>query len=281
MPSHEVRRRARDRNSGPQLLKAESMRSASHSPAWDEQSLRAPHAQADKARRVEAMFDAIAPTYERVNAIATFGADARWRRAAVAAADVQATDRVLDICCGTGDMLRTFGAAAPAPAQLIGLDFSAEMLRFGQYPGMRTPPVLIRGDALHLPFATASIDVVSCAFGVRNLQNIQDGLLEMRRILRPGGRLVILEFSTPTNTLLRRAFFFYSETVLPRLGRWVGKDPTNAYRYLNASIRTFDTARVMLSRLRDVGFVNGSVRKLNFGGVALYRAEVKGQRSAE
>lgn len=240
---------------------------------WDREALRDPHARRDKAARVEAMFDAIAPTYERVNTIATFGRDAAWRTKLVTRAAVHPTDTVLDIACGTGDVIRTFARSQPAPARIIGLDFSAGMLAGGRYDGIRTPIQLIRADALQLPLADGSVDVVSCAFGVRNFQNLQRGLSEMARVLRPGGRIVILEFTTPRNPILAIGYRLYCGWVLPTLGRIISRDhdKTNAYKYLPRSIQTFETTHSMCGRLRDAGFEQVAFETMNLGGVALYR----------
>src|SRR5262245_11359988 len=164
-------------------------RAAGDSPpvAWDDSTLVNPHARVDKAVRVEAMFDAIAPTYERVNHIASLGRDAAWRRKAAALADVQASDVVLDVCCGTGDMIRTFAAHAPTPRLILGVDFASQMLARGHYDGVTAPIQLCRADALRLPLPDASVDVISCAFGVRNFQDLDAGLREFLRVLRPGG----------------------------------------------------------------------------------------------
>ncbi len=241
-------------------------------PAWDAQTLRNPHAQPDKARRVAAMFDAIAPTYERVNRLATFGRDAAWRRATVAAAGVRPADVVLDVCCGTGDMLRAFAAGRPAPARLIGVDFAAGMLAAGAFATGSVPVQILRADALRLPVADAVVDVVSCAFGVRNFADVQAGLNELSRVLRPGGRLVILEFAQPSSALLRWAHGLYCETVLPWLAQVVSRDRSGAYRYLPRSIRTFESTATMVRRLEQAGLAEVRVRRMNLGGVALYRA---------
>ncbi len=246
--------------------------SRSNPPAWDAQTLRNPHAQPDKAHRVEAMFDAIAPTYERVNRLATFGRDAAWRRATVAAAAVRPTDVVLDVCCGTGDMLRAFAAGRPAPARLIGVDFAAGMLAAGTFETGGVPVQVLRADALRLPLASAAVDVVSCAFGVRNFADLQAGLNELSRVLRPGGRVVILEFAQPANPVLRWAYAVYCDTVLPWLATVVSRDRTGAYRYLPQSIRTFETTATMVRRLEDAGLTDVQLRRMNFGGVVLYRA---------
>lgn len=239
--------------------------------AWDAETLHAPHAQPDKAARVEAMFDAIAPTYERVNRVVTLGQDAVWRRQTVAAANVGAGDVVLDICCGTGDMMRAFAHARPEPRMIIGVDFAARMLACAQLDGTPVPVQLVRGDAVRLPLADETVDVISCAFGVRNFGDLQAGLNEMFRVARPGGRVVLLEFATPESALLRWVYHAYCDVILPRLGAWISRDRTGAYRYLPRSIRTFETTRTMIGRLETAGFSNIELRRMNFGGVVLYR----------
>ncbi len=239
--------------------------------AWDADALRAPHAQPDKAARVEAMFDAIAPTYERVNRVASLGRDAVWRARAVAAAGVRSGDVVLDVCCGTGDMVRALARGEPAPKLIIGLDFAARMLATGDFDGLGQRVQLIRGDALRLPLADESVDVITCVFGVRNFRDLLAGLGEMARVARPGARVVILEFATPEHPLLRRAYQFYCEHVLPRLAVLISRDRTGAYRYLPRSIDTFEPTRAMVARLRAAGFVDVDARTMNLGGVALYR----------
>lgn len=240
-------------------------------PTWDERTLRDPHGRADKAERVQAMFDAIAKTYERVNTVASFGRDAAWRRAAVAAADVRADDVVLDVACGTGDMIRAFAAGLTRPAQIVGVDFSARMLAAGGYRGLATPVHLIRGDAQRLPLADRSVDVISCAFGVRNFQNLQQGLNEMQRVLRPGGRVVILEFAVPGNALLAGPHRLYTQHILPRLGKWLSGDAVGAYNYLRQSVNTFEPVEAMIRHLREAGFEPVTTRTMNLGGVVLYR----------
>jgi len=239
---------------------------------WDAAALRDPHRQVDKAARVERMFNAIAPTYERVNTVASFGRDIAWRNRTVEAAAVRSGDVVLDVCCGTGDMLRVFAVSDPAPAIVVGIDFADQMLERSKLDGVEEAIQLIRADALRLPLADASVDVVSCVFGVRNFGDLQAGLCEMSRVARPGARLVILEFATPRNFLLRWVYGFYCDHVLPRLAAAISHDRTGAYRYLPRSIRTFETALTMVRRLEDAGFREVHVRPMNLGGVVLYRA---------
>ncbi|MEP0846890.1 MAG: ubiquinone/menaquinone biosynthesis methyltransferase [Phycisphaerae bacterium] len=240
---------------------------------WDAAALRDPHAQADKAARVETMFDAIATTYERVNSVVSLGQDARWRRRAVAAAEVRAGDIVLDVCCGTGSMIRAFADGSPKPRFIVGLDFAANMLRAGVYAKLAAPMALVRGDALRLPLADATVDVVSCAFGVRNFQNLAAGLGEFRRVLRPGGRTVILEFALPENAPIRAVYRFYCERILPILAAWISRDRSGAYKYLPQSIRTFERREAMLDRLCAAGFARVRAVPLNLGGVVIYRGE--------
>lgn len=239
---------------------------------WSDAALRDPHGATDKASRVEAMFDAIAPSYERVNTLATFGQDARWRRRAIAATQHTRNDVVLDIACGTGDMLRTFQQHVPCPARVIGLDFSAGMLGAGQYVTSLGALNLLRGDGTRLPLRGESVDIVTCAFGVRNFQQLDKGLREMCRVLRRGGRCAILEFATPANPVLRWMYERYCRVVLPALGRLVSRDRSDAYRYLPRSIETFDTPPMMERRLLDAGFATVRTQLMNFGGVALYLA---------
>jgi demethylmenaquinone methyltransferase/2-methoxy-6-polyprenyl-1,4-benzoquinol methylase len=241
-------------------------------PLWDDASLRDPHAQPDKADRVRAMFDAVAPAYERVNTVASFGRDAIWRRRTIAAADIRPGDIALDVCCGTGDMVRTMAAHTTPPALIIGLDFSAEMLRHGHYNGAPTPISIVRGDALQLPLRSASVDVITCAFGIRNFARLQPGLDEMHRVLRPGGRLLVLEFANPDNRILRFMYRMYCERILPLMTLALSPERTNAYRYLARSIRTFETTRSIVRRLRDAGFADVTTTHMNLGGVILIRA---------
>ncbi len=240
--------------------------------AWDDATLRRPHAQPDKAARVRSMFDAIAPTYERVNRVASFGRDAAWRRRAVAAAAVRPADVLLDVACGTGDMIRAFDAAPMPPERLIGADFSGGMLSRGHYEGLRRPLQLLQADAQRLPLADASVDIVSCAFGVRNFQDLAAGLAEMQRVLRPGGRVVILEFALPESPLLRVPYRLYTEFILPRLGRWLSRDRSGAYRYLPQSVRSFARRRELAALLETAGFAEVTATPMNLGGVVLYRA---------
>lgn len=238
-------------------------------PAWSDAELAALHDQPDKAARVRRMFNAIAPTYELINRMFSGGRDAAWRRRAVSLADVAAGDHVLDLACGTGDMVRTFAASDTPPARIVGADFAHEMLARA---ALRTPPpaTWCEADALALPFADRAFQVVSCAFGVRNFQDLAAGLAEMHRVLTPGGRIVILEFSQPPNRLVRMCNAFYSGRVMPAVAALISRDGQGAYRYLPKSVVSFATQATMLELLTETGFDPVQAVPLTFGVVTVY-----------
>lgn len=248
---------------------ADRMNETRTSPVWNEESLRDPHDASDKSRRVRVMFDAIAPTYERVNRWFSFGRDAAWRREAVRLAKVGAADAVLDVACGTGDFSRAF--AAGGAGQVVGCDFALGMLKLAaQRPVSRA--TWCAGDALTLPFADATFDVASCAFGVRNFQNLDAGLREFHRVLRGGGRAVILEFTRPARRVIRGAYEWYSGKVMPLLATWMSRDRIGAYRYLPRSVVSFPGATEMSDRLRAAGFSRVLASPRTFGVVTIYVA---------
>ncbi|MFQ5411802.1 MAG: bifunctional demethylmenaquinone methyltransferase/2-methoxy-6-polyprenyl-1,4-benzoquinol methylase UbiE [Phycisphaerae bacterium] len=236
---------------------------------WDDGRLVRPHDQPDKARRVREMFDRIAPTYEHVNRWLSAGRDAYWRRRAVELTSIRPSDCVLDVACGTGDFARTFEEAGPK--RVVGADFSERMLALA--PG-REPDSIdwCRADALSLPFSDASYSVVSCAFGVRNFQDPAAGLREMHRILRPGGRVVILEFSTPRSGPAASLYSFYFHRVLPKAARWISGDRSGAYDYLPKSVSSFLDAAGMIASLKSAGFARIETRPLSFGIVRVFVA---------
>ncbi len=237
---------------------------------WDEDQLSDPHALADKAARVRRMFDDIAPTYERVNTLASAGRDRAWRRETVRLAEVRPADRVLDIACGTGDLAEAFARAGAR--RIVGIDFASRMLlrSLGRVPGRAG---WIQGDALRLPFADETFDITCCAFGVRNFQDLETGLGEMHRVLKPGGRAVILEFSMPAQPVLRGIYQFYFAKILPKLATWISGDRTGAYRYLPRSVRTFVTPAQMIELLKKVGFSSARATSRTCGIVHIVRAD--------
>ncbi len=243
----------------------------SHTKIWDNERLDAVHAQADKSVRVRKMFDAIAPTYERVNSIFSVGRDRKWRKRAVRLAEVQTEDRVLDIACGTGDFLRAFLSHAPQAGTYTGMDFSYPMLQFAASRSVSRLRWL-QSDALNLPFADRSFDITSCAFGVRNFQDLDRGFSEMYRVLDSGGRAVILEFSRPENRVFRAFYEYYSGKIMPAGASLISGDKTGAYRYLPRSVVSFAEPEEMAAMLRGVGFSSVRVEPLTWGVVTVYVA---------
>jgi demethylmenaquinone methyltransferase/2-methoxy-6-polyprenyl-1,4-benzoquinol methylase len=232
------------------------------------------HSQADKAQRVRRMFDAIAPTYELINTLASAGRDRCWRREMVRLAEVRPDDVLLDVACGTGDVTRAFaagGVGGVRPARIVGVDFSRPMLQLaaarpidrGSFSG---------GDALCLPIADESVSIVTCAFGIRNFQDFGAGLREMHRVLRLGGRAVLLEFSVPHEWLRRRLYLFYAMRVMPAAARLISRDRTGAYRYLPRSVLSFPGSDEIVERLKTAGFAEVTVHPLSWRIVAVYVA---------
>jgi demethylmenaquinone methyltransferase/2-methoxy-6-polyprenyl-1,4-benzoquinol methylase len=223
--------------------------------------------------RVAAMFDAIAARYDFLNHLLSAGFDRHWRSRAIASLQLTGRDSVVDVCTGTADVAL---AAAPGAARVLGVDFSGEMLRLGaekvRARGMRGRVVLARGDATRLPARTASMDAATVAFGIRNVENPDRGLAEMHRVLRPGGRLAVLEFSIPASALIRACYLPYFRYVLPLVGRLVSGHGS-AYTYLPASVGSFIPPDVMLQLLRSCGFRDARAIPLTFGIVTLYTAQ--------
>jgi demethylmenaquinone methyltransferase / 2-methoxy-6-polyprenyl-1,4-benzoquinol methylase len=239
---------------------------------WNRQLLANPHALADKRARVRGMFTAIAPSYDINNRLHSLWLDQRWRRKAVQIAQVKASDVVVDVACGTGDLALAFATAGAA--RVIGVDFTFAMLPLAQKkarPDVMRPVRFLAGDAMRLPVADASADIVSIAFGIRNVTDPAAAISEFRRVLRPGGRLVILEFSLPTNPVLRGLYNLYFRRVLPLSATWISGDRTGAYRYLPESVNTFIGRQQMVSMMSAAGFYDLRQYPLTCGVCVCYR----------
>lgn len=212
--------------------------------------------EATAAANVQSLFNTIAPTYDRINHLLSFGLDRRWwNRTARTFRETLAnpTTKILDICCGTGDLTAALLTLRPSAAEpVIGLDFSPEMLTRARTKYAAANALWIEGDAMHLPCADNTLDLVTAAFGFRNLSNYADALTEIHRVLRPGGQIGILECNHPGG--LRGAFYnIYLHHILPTVGGLVSGEP-EAYRYLPASIARFPRPGQMLSMLTEAGF---------------------------
>jgi demethylmenaquinone methyltransferase/2-methoxy-6-polyprenyl-1,4-benzoquinol methylase len=216
---------------------------------------------------VAAMFDEVAPRYDLTNAVLSVGLDRTWRTAVRDALDLRPRQRVLDVAAGTGT---STAALARSGADLVGCDFSLGMLRVGAraaHPGV----ALVAGDALRLPFADASYDAVTVSFGLRNTADVDQTLRELLRVTKPGGRLVVCEFSHPTWAPMRTAYMEYLMRLLPAVARRVSSDP-DAYVYLAESIRAWPTQVELATRISGAGWTATQWRDLTGGIVALHRA---------
>jgi demethylmenaquinone methyltransferase / 2-methoxy-6-polyprenyl-1,4-benzoquinol methylase len=215
------------------------------------------------AQGVQRMFDRVAPRYDLANTVFSMGQDRAWRQAAARATRLAAGEVAADVACGTGALTRELEATAPG-ALVVGLDFSQEMLkRAGQGR-------FAAGDAIQLPLADASVDVVTIAFGLRNLPEPGQGLLEFRRVLRPGGRLVVCEFSTPVLPVLRGVYRRYLTRLMPVAARRLTSDP-EAYQYLARSIGAWPDQPGLARWMQQAGFAEVAWRDLTGGIVALHR----------
>lgn len=227
-----------------------------------------------KSEQVRAMFDNIAPAYDFMNRAMTLGIDRLWRRKAVAMiADPRPRD-ILDVATGTGDLAMLL-ARRLDPLSVTGVDLSDGMLAIGRRKasegGMSDIISFRQADCLNLPFTGNSFDCVTVAYGVRNFADLLAGYCEMYRVLRPGGRLLVIELSTPCGRLVRPLYDLYTRRIIPALGRLVSHD-TRAYAYLPESIAAVPQGEEMAALMRSVGFGKVTVRPLTFGVCTIYLA---------
>ena len=226
----------------------------------------------DPGSMVERMFSAIAPRYDFLNRLLSAGRDRHWRREAVRATALPPTGHLLDICTGTADV--ALEAARQFPdGRIVGVDFSRPMIALGvgkiKRAGLSDRIFLQVAPAEALPFPDESFDAATVAFGLRNVPDRLRGLREMHRILRPGGRAVILEFTTPPSPVFRWLYLWYFHRVLPWIGRLVSGHPS-AYSYLPASVADFPTPEGLSEWMREAGFSDVSHRPLTAGIVAIH-----------
>ncbi|WP_309066755.1 bifunctional demethylmenaquinone methyltransferase/2-methoxy-6-polyprenyl-1,4-benzoquinol methylase UbiE [Microbacterium sp.] len=218
--------------------------------------------------RVSGMFDQVAPGYDRTNTVMTFGNDAFWRAATTRAVAPKRGERILDLAAGTGSSSASLAASG---ADVVAADFSPGMLADGRRRHGHLPNItFVEADAMNLPFGDAEFDAVTMSYGLRNVQDPKKALRELYRVTKPGGRIVINEFSTPPGALFRAFFRFYNGQVLPRIARVAGTNG-DAYDYLNESIRDWPDQRTLAGWLREAGWTDVAYRNLSFGIVALHR----------
>lgn len=230
-----------------------------------------------KTEQVREMFDSIAPAYDFMNRAMTFGIDRLWRRRAVKMMRDVAHSDVLDIATGTGD-LAIMMAKTMTDAKITGLDLSEGMIEIGRRKVAESRLddriSFQTGDCLALPFADNSFDCITCAYGVRNFENLAAGYKEMRRVLRPGGLLVIIELSTPPSALVKPFYDLYTRYLIPAVGRMVSKD-TRAYSYLPESIAAVPQRERMCQIMGEAGLTDCRYLPLTFGTCTIYTASIK------
>ena len=233
------------------------------------------HSDGSKKEQVADMFNAIAGNYDFLNRVLSLGIDVGWRKKTVRSVARYQPRLVLDVATGTADLAMALAKGCPG-AQVEGADISAGMLDVGRQQvaqrGLANRVQLILGDGEMLPFEDNRFDAVTVAFGVRNFENLQAGLVDMLRVLKPGAPLAVLEFSQPTRQPFRAFYFFYFKHILPRIGKWVSRDSA-AYTYLPASVEAFPYGQAFLDELAKAGYRKGYARPLTFGIATLYLAE--------
>jgi demethylmenaquinone methyltransferase / 2-methoxy-6-polyprenyl-1,4-benzoquinol methylase len=236
---------------------------------------------ANNPAAIAEMFSRISPRYDLVNRLASAGFDGYWRRRVVAAARPRPTDHLLDICCGTGDIGLSFAAGVAVPCRIVGIDLSPAMLdrarakqeRFiASRAAAKTSFEWLCGDCTKLDFADSVFDVLTCAFGLRNIPDFTAALKESYRVLRPSGRLCILEFSLPKRALIRTIYLFYFQIIMPWIAGLISGQP-QAYRYLARSVCRWSSGVDMPGALMAAGFRDIRTVSLTLGVAQLYVAE--------
>lgn len=222
------------------------------------------------------MFDAIAERYDFLNHLLSAGLDKRWRKRAIEALRLTGRETVLDVCTGTADLALEAISAQRRARRVVGVDFSGAMLKIAGTKIRDAVPRgsaigLIRGDAMRIPLRDATVDGATIGFGIRNVEQPAVACREIARVLRPGGALVILEFSLPQSPALRNLYLWYFRRVLPLVGRLISKHPS-AYTYLPASVEAFPSPGEFVQQLRDTGFGTVNAVPLTFGVVYMFVA---------
>lgn len=228
--------------------------------------------QAGKRVQVQAMFDAIAPRYDLLNRILSAGIDQRWRTRTIELLRPHQPRRILDVATGTADI--AIKAAALSPETIVGVDIAENMLEVGRQKierlGLSAMITLQAGDSTRLPFSDRQFDAVTVAFGVRNFEDLGQGLKEMRRVLRPGGVAVILEFSQPHAFPVKQLYGLYSRYLLPLIGTAISRD-RGAYHYLPASVAAFPAGDAFLAHMRSAGYTDLEWEPQTFGIASIYK----------
>jgi ubiquinone/menaquinone biosynthesis methyltransferase len=246
-----------------------------------------------RAAKVQELFGQIAPRYDLINDLQSFGLHRYWKRRVIELARPEPGQRALDLCCGTGDLAQ---ALARRGAHVAGLDFSVEMLQAAQRRGAQTretatatlvhaprstlhaptPPSFLRADALHIPFADHAFDIITVGYGLRNLADWAGGLREMQRVAKPGGRLVVLDFGKPDNALWRGLYFGYLRLFVPCLGQIFCGD-ARAYAYILESLKHYPAQHGVAAKMQELGLINVKIISLLGGAMSINYGEARGR----
>jgi len=226
----------------------------------------------EKGEKIQQMFGTIAPRYDFLNRMLSFGIDRRWRKKAVRLLKYREGARILDVATGTGDVALEIARSTPPSVKITGADFCREMVDLGQIKVARSPYAgridFKVAPCEDLPFPNETFDSITIAFGIRNVVDRKLGLAEMWRVLRPGGRMIILEFSTPRSQLFRQIYYFYFRRLLPVIGGLFSK--FDAYKYLPDSVLEFPSHEEFAAMIAEAGFHSVHIRELTFGIASIY-----------
>ena len=228
----------------------------------------------NKKKQVEQMFDNISGNYDGLNRIISLGSDKKWRKKVVKMVAERKPDSILDIATGTGDLAIKFASKTNA-SKIIGLDLSDGMLSIARKKVLDTPLAkkvqFVQGDSEALPFENNTFDAITVSFGIRNFEDLEKGLSEIHRVLKPKGLFVILETSVPSKAPFKQGYHFYSKTILPLIGKIFSKDKV-AYSYLSESASVFPNGEVLNNILRKIGFIEVENNPQTFGVATIYNA---------
>ncbi|MGV3606154.1 MAG: bifunctional demethylmenaquinone methyltransferase/2-methoxy-6-polyprenyl-1,4-benzoquinol methylase UbiE [Planctomycetaceae bacterium] len=238
-------------------------------------TLEKPATTLDKSgERVQRMFGEIAKNYDLMNHLLSMNVDRYWRWWTVRQLKPQGTTPILDMCTGTGDLALAFHSYMKGSAPITAADFCPEMLAIGEQKkikrGISDKITFVQADAQQLPFADDTFQIVSVAFGLRNVADTDKGLREMTRVCKPGGRVAVLEFSTPTWQPFKGFYGWYFRNVLPRIGQFFAKNDSSAYSYLPESVGQFPQGKALCKRMHDAGLTQTEFHTLTFGIATLY-----------
>ena len=226
----------------------------------------------EKGEKIQQMFGTIAPRYDFLNRMLSFGIDRRWRKKAVRLLKYREGARILDVATGTGDVALEIARTTPSTVKITGADFCKEMVDLGRIKAAQSPYAdridFKVAPCEDLPFPNETFDSITIAFGIRNVVDRKLGLAEMWRVLRPGGRMIILEFSTPRSQLFRQIYYFYFRRLLPVIGGLISK--YNAYKYLPDSVLEFPSHEEFAVMIEEAGFRSVHIKELTFGIASIY-----------